>query len=328
MVYFRLFGHIMTVWTPMTNMNDWTITDLGDERILAVDGVEYKTNYSQNIIERLINRKGAQRASLYLTFQDVRTHHLLTLFRKLNTSTEQLRVLEVGCSAGQITEYLNEQDCIGEIYAFDVDRAFVDITRLKVDELNLDKVKDVRHLSVKESQFLPYDNNYFDVIIVVAVVEHLPFENRHLYVDQYYKKVKTGGIVGFWETPNKYYPFESHSHKLPFVQLLPPQMAYSYVRIVQRRKNRELPFTEFARAGGGWRNSSYYELLPKELMLDVEDVSEEYGYSARGWKRAILSRVFKVPAAFFDPYLNVVFRKVLDYESVQEGKLSHDARSV
>jgi len=122
------------------------------------------------------------------------------------------------------------------------------------------------------------------------------------------------GLVVFLETPNKYYPFESHSHGLPFIQLLPAQVAYSYARVFKQEKNKNVEFTEFARSGGGWRNSSYYELLPKEMMLDVKDVSEEYGYSTRGWKKKLLTSFFKVPKAFFDPYLNVVFKKILDYE--------------
>jgi len=170
------------------SMSEWEIKDLGDERVLLVEGVEHRTKYSQNIIERIIKRKGIHRTPDYLTHRVVRTRDLSKLFVKLNETSKGLKILEVGCSAGHITEYLNEQQCIEEIHAFDVDKAFVDVTELKVTELNLDKVQDVRHLSVKESQSLPYEDNCFDVIIVLAVVEHLPYENRHLYVDQYYKK--------------------------------------------------------------------------------------------------------------------------------------------
>ena len=41
-------------------------------------------------------------------------------------SKNNLRVLEVGCSGGQVTEYLQEQSCISKIVSYDVDNEFID----------------------------------------------------------------------------------------------------------------------------------------------------------------------------------------------------------
>jgi ubiquinone/menaquinone biosynthesis C-methylase UbiE len=293
----------------------WAIEDDGTSRTLSIGDRRFRTPYSRKIIELLITRKGPERASQFLVHQAERCWFLKPLFDSLNAACRQLRILEVGCSAGHLTEFLNEQAATGEIYAFDVDRAMVDVARLKQQELNLSKVKRIDHFSVYDTRSLPYESDFFDVVIVAAIVEHLPYETRHLYVDEYYRVLRVGGVIGFWDTPNRYYPFESHSIGLPFISLLPPQIAYAYARLCKRTKMKDVSFPLFVRAGTGWRNSSYYELLPKSLMIDVADVSGEFGYqSGSGRFAELVANMFHVPPSFFAPSLNVVFRKLRQYE--------------
>lgn len=100
----------------------------------------------------------------------------------------------------------------------------------------------------------------------------------------------------------------------PSFPCYPPQIAYAYARVL-KAKMKEVSFPLFVRAGTGWRNSSYYELLPKSIMIDVADVSEEFGYqSGSGRLGKMLARIMRVPSSFFSPSLNVVFRKVRQYE--------------
>jgi 2-polyprenyl-3-methyl-5-hydroxy-6-metoxy-1,4-benzoquinol methylase len=293
--------------------NKYEIIDQGNERILQIGGKKYNTRYSKKIIDTIIDRKGIDRAPQYLYHKKERAMYLEPLFNTLNQTTTELRVLEVGCSSGHITEYLNEQSSVKEIYAFDVDKDFVDITRIKIDELNLQKVVSIKHLTNQSSLSLPYKTNWFDIVIVLAVVEHLPYENRFNYIDEYYRVMKTNGIIGFWDTPNRYFPYESHSIGLPFLQILPPQIAYIYSKLF-RKKARKVGFPEFVRAGTGWRNSSYYELLPKTNMIDIQDVSCEFGYKSNNKIVRMVSKMLGVPEAFFTPSLNVVFKKIKDYE--------------
>jgi ubiquinone/menaquinone biosynthesis C-methylase UbiE len=292
----------------------WAIEDDGSSRVLTIGDRRFTTNYSRNIIELLITRKGPERASQFLVHQAERSWFLKPLFERLNAERRQLRILEVGCSAGHLTEFLNEQPSIAEIYAFDVDKAMVDVARLKRDELSLAKVKRIDHFTVRTTQSLPYENDVFDVVIAAAIVEHLPYEDRHRYVDEYYRVLRVGGLIGFWDTPNRYYPLESHSVGLPLISLLPPQIAYAYARVL-KTKMKDVSFPLFVRAGTGWRNSSYYELLPKSLMIDVADVSKEFGYeSGSGRIGQLIAKMLRVPPSFFSPSLNVLFRKVRQYE--------------
>jgi peptidoglycan/xylan/chitin deacetylase (PgdA/CDA1 family)/SAM-dependent methyltransferase len=309
----------------------YTLSDLGHQRILSVDGKEYRTHYSKRVIQMLVDRKGIHRTPPYLSFKETRRRFLDPLFRYFEArGVGNLKVLEVGCSFGHFTEYLNEQAAISEIRTFDVDRAFVEITRAQVEDLGLTKVREVRHLTTDETRRLPFDDGQFDLVLAIGVVEHLPFEGRHRYVDSYYRVLKTGGFVGFFDTPNRFFPFETHSVGLPGVQWLPPELAFGYAKALG--KLRGVSFSEFTRPGTAWRNASYYECLPKSRMIEVRDLTEEIGYGYGFFKEHVRSRKGKlalpvlaglqtlarwldVPPSFFLPYLNLVFQKAHDYEA-------------
>lgn len=88
---------------------DYEILDQGNERILILGEKQYRTFYSKRIIEAIIERKGADRAVQYFSHKKNRSEFLAPLFRSINDKFSNLKVLEVGCSVGHITEYLNEQ---------------------------------------------------------------------------------------------------------------------------------------------------------------------------------------------------------------------------
>ena len=63
------------------------------------------------------------------------------------------------------------------------------------------------------------------------------------------------------DTPNRWFPLETHSVRLPLVQLLPPRLAYRYARLCRPRRYRE-SFEVFIADGTGWRNATLAECLP------------------------------------------------------------------
>ena len=93
------------------------LRDLGDRRVLEVDGREHVTHYSARVVRMLIERKGARRAPPYFHYKRTRGDHFLgPLFTWLRAGRhEGLRVLEIGCSFGHITEWLAEQPEVTEI---------------------------------------------------------------------------------------------------------------------------------------------------------------------------------------------------------------------
>ena len=307
---------------------DYRLVDLGDRRVLTVDGREHATSYSERVVRMLIERKGPRRAVLYFPFKETRGRHFLSpLFRHLRAlSAGGLSVLEVGCSFGHITECLAEAPEVVELYTFDTDRAFVAITRAKVEEMGLKAVRDVAVFTDEETCRLPYADARFDLVLAIGVVEHLPARNRRAQVDEYYRVLAPGGHIAILDTPNRFFPLETHSVGLPFVQWLPPRIAHAYARLGRPARFRDVGYAEFIADGTGWRNASLRDCLPSKGWSGLEDVTEAAGYgwrffrdTARSRSRRALLPVFAMaaaalraagqPPALCLPYLNLLWRK-------------------
>jgi SAM-dependent methyltransferase len=307
---------------------DYRLVDLGDRRVLTVDGSPHVTTYSERVVRMLIERKGPQRAALYFPFKETRGRHflapLLDHLRRVGARGQS--VLEVGCSFGHITECLAEEPLIAEIHAFDVDPAFVAITRAKVEELGLKTVREVAHFTNDETCRLPYADARFDLVLAIGVVEHLPGRTRRAQVDEYYRVLARGGHIAILDTPNRHFPLETHSVGLPLVQWLPPPLAYRYARLARPARFHDVGYAEFIADGTGWRNASLGECLPSSGSTELDDVTEAAGYGWRFFKNTARSRgrrallpLFAVAATLLRvagrspslalPYLNLLFRK-------------------
>ena len=303
------------------------LLDLGDRRVLRVNGREYTTRYSARVVRMLIERQGALRTPPYFTYKQTRGDHFLApLSRWLRERRlQRLSVLEVGCSFGHITEWLAEQPEIARVHTFDTDTAFVAITRAKVEELGLTRVAEVAQLDNDSTRRLPWADDTFDLVLAIGVVEHLPARNRRAQVDEYYRVLAPGGHVAVLDTPNRWFPLETHSVGLPLVQWLPPRLAWRYARVGRPATYRAVNYEAFTADGTGWRNATYRECLPSWGRAGVEDVTEEAGYgwrffrdTARSRTRRALLPAFAVacaalrtvgqPPSLCLPYLNMLFR--------------------
>ena len=305
------------------------LADLGDRRVLTVDGRAHETRYSARVVRLLVERKGARRAPLYFPFKEERARLFLDpLLRYLRgRGARDLSVLEVGASFGHMTEYLAEQSEIAEIHCFDTDPAFVDIVRAKVEEQGLRTVKEVRLFGNDETRRLPWPDARFDLVVVVGVVEHLPARNRRTQVDEYYRVLAPGGHIAILDTPNRLFPLETHSIGLPLVQWLPSRLAYAYARLARPRKFGAVSYESFVADGTGWRNATLADCLPSGGVNGLVDVTEAAGYgwrffrdTARSRARRALLPVFAGPAAALRavgrspslclPYFNLLFQKL------------------
>jgi SAM-dependent methyltransferase len=305
------------------------LADLGDRRVLTVDGRAHETRYSARVVRLLVERKGARRAPLYFPFKEERARLFLDpLLRYLRgRGARDLSVLEVGASFGHMTEYLAEQTEIAEIHCFDTDPVFVDIVRAKVEEQGLRTVKEVRLFGNDETRRLPWPDARFDLVVVVGVVEHLPARNRRTQVDEYYRVLAPGGHIAILDTPNRLFPLETHSIGLPLVQWLPSRLAYAYARLARPRKFGAVSYESFVADGTGWRNATLADCLPSGGSKGLVDVTEAAGYgwrffrdTARSRARRALLPVFAGPAAALRavgrspslclPYFNLLFQKL------------------
>jgi len=306
----------------------YRLEDLGDRRVLSVNGRDYSTTYSARVVQMLVERKGAARAPQYFAYKQTRGHHFLDpLFAYLRgRGARELHVLEVGCSFGHITEYLAERPEVREIATFDTDPAFVAMVRLKVEEMGLERVRDVQLFSNEETRRLPYPDEHFDVVLALGVVEHLPVRGRRQIVDEYYRVLAPGGHIAILDTPNRLFPLETHSVGLPLVQWLPPRAAFAYAKLGRPGRMRGVSYAEFVADGVGWRNASLRECLPSAGAGGFDDVTEEAGFgwtffhdTARSRLRRRLLPVFGFACGGLSrlglspslalPYLNLLLRK-------------------
>ena len=306
----------------------YRLEDLGERRVLTVGGRDYPTTYSARLIEMLVERKGAARAPQYFAYKETRGHHFLDpLFAYLRRrNARDLRVLEVGCSFGHITELLAEQPEVREIATFDTDPAFTAMVRVKVEEMRLHRVRDVRLFSNDETRRLPYPDGAFDLVLVLGVVEHLPVRGRPQIVDEYYRVLAPGGHIAILDTPNRLFPLETHSVGLPLIQWLPAPLAFAYAKLARPRRMRGVDYAGFVMDGTGWRNASLRQCLPSSGWRGLEDVTEEAGFgwaffqsTARSRTRRLLLPAFRLvceglrrlgrPPSLALPYLNLLLRK-------------------
>jgi SAM-dependent methyltransferase len=308
--------------------SEYRLVDDGGRRVLSVDGRDYVTEYSEHVIKMLIERKGIERTPPYLTYKAVRGPLFLgPLFRYLRRrGVTSLRTLEVGCSFGHMTEYLHDQSEVTELTTFDTDPVFVSIVRAKAKELRLTKVRDIALLTGNATRSLPYSSEEFDLVVVCGVVEHLPARARRTQVDEYYRVLARGGYLAILDTPNRWFPFETHSVGLPLIQWLPPRIAFGYARTCRPRKFGRESYEGFTMDGTGWRNATLRDCLPSSGWADLEDLTEEAGYgwqffrdTARSRTRRALLPLFALavklvlavdlPPSLCLPYLNLLVRK-------------------
>src|SRR5690349_14241064 len=259
---------------------EFRIVDLGDRRVLETGGRSYPTRYSARIVRMLVERKGAHRAPLYFDFKDTRGPHFLgPLFRYLRArGAWGLRVLEIGCSFGHMTEYVAEQSEVATLSTYDTDPAFVELMRAKVEELKLSVVSEVLQLDQAGTCRLPWADGAFDLVLAVGVVEHLPARHRRAQVDEHYRVLARGAHIAILDTPNRWFPLETHSVGLPLVQWLPAPLAWRYARLARPGRYGAVAFDEFTADGTGWRNASLADCLPSSGMAGLVDVTEEAGY--------------------------------------------------
>lgn len=307
---------------------DYRIADLGDRRVLTFGGRDYATPYSEHVLRLLIGRKGIERTPPYLSYKTTRGPHFLDpLFRFLRArGLPSLSVLEVGCSFGHMTEYLVEQPEVRAVTTFDTDPAFVEIMRAKVEEQKLSKVREVLQLDNDATRRLPWPDGAFDLVLAVGVVEHLPARNRREQVDEYYRVLAPGGYLAVLDTPNRFFPLETHSIGLPLIQWLPASAAYRYARALRPGKYRDVSFAQFTADGTGWRNATLTECLPSTGRGGLEDLTEQAGYGWRFFRATARSRTRRsllpafalavaalraagLPPSLCLPYLNLLFRR-------------------
>ena len=96
---------------------------------------------------------------------------------------------------------------------------------------------------------LPVGIGDFDYVTLSGVYEHLlPIERRRM-LPLIWSKLKGEGILFIFETPHRWFPIESHTTVLPFINYLPDRIAHYCCRRFSRRVAHDSSWTELLRLG-------------------------------------------------------------------------------
>ncbi|MCZ7584740.1 MAG: methyltransferase domain-containing protein [Deltaproteobacteria bacterium] len=286
-----------------------------------VDGRRYETDYSQRIVELIVERKGVRRMPRYLGYRRERGGKLAPLFRPFEQSGQTISVLEPGCSSGHLSETILGFSCVERLVSSDVDAGMLAVAREKKEYFGYG------HWEIHEAPTPEFTREQFDVVLLSAMLEHVDRAVRPELIRACWERVKPGGLFAVLETENRWWPWEYHVLRLPipYAHYLPPRLIYRLLRWTGRY-DAGWSYKEFANPNTGWWGVSPHELLP--VGARAEDVSDGFGFGARryrdlwrgqgfvgGLKRAffaattIKARLLGLPAWGLLPALYVVYRK-------------------
>src|SRR3954471_2798427 len=104
------------------------------------------------------------------------------------------RVLDWGCGWGQVTVLLRERGVDVESYDYRPDAEAVKV-------ISLERYPDVRATISAEPVKLPYEDNSFDAVLSLGVLEHVQDPDSSL--DEIHRILRPGGRLYVFKLPNR-----------------------------------------------------------------------------------------------------------------------------
>lgn len=116
---------------------------------------------------------------------------------RIKIPKDSIRILDYGCGDGKY-------------FPFFVKNGFLptNIFELEVSQIRINRCKDIGWLNVKlanKNSPFPYNNNYFDIINFMEVIEHIPINEAKSTIARLRKLLRPGGFL-IISTPN--YPIK------------------------------------------------------------------------------------------------------------------------
>jgi 2-polyprenyl-3-methyl-5-hydroxy-6-metoxy-1,4-benzoquinol methylase len=250
-------------------------------------------------------------------------------FIRRHTGLSGRRILDFGCGCGSSTILLaREGASVTGVDPHPGNRRAA-VLRLEDEEFG----GRARIVEAGAMNDLPFAKESFDIITLSAVLEHIHPRERGPILNHLWELLKPGGYVIITETPNRLWPFDGHTTRLPVVHWLPLSMACSAARLLRpsefRTKSTERLVADGI-VGSSWR--SIVKSLPAGARpVPTDSLEEHRAYFERLRRRKsgatrlvveLLSVSFlpfaclmdrgdgkRLPLAAILPYLNIAFTK-------------------
>jgi S-adenosylmethionine-dependent methyltransferase len=235
-------------------------------------------------------------------------------------------VLEIGCGTGSVTVALAEQGA--SVIAVDAHREALEISRLRA---HMHGVKNVSFIegNAKDLKNL-VRGTQFDLIVFLAVLEHMNFEERKSALRAAWEILPIGKKICISDTPNRLWFYDGHTSELPFFNWLPDELAFEYSKHSPRypfnEKFREMnsqSMLSFMREGRGFSfhdidlalgdDCEYKVISDMKAFLALRNPAvalKRFLASDRKRERLLNSYAPSRHRAFFRQYLDLVIEKV------------------
>lgn len=142
------------------------------------------------------------------------------------------RILDFGCGCGSSSLVMSRLFPSAVILGVELEKQFLDVAR---ERASFRAAENVRFLPSPAPDRLPEEIGQVDFITLNAVYEHLLPGERRLLMPMLWSLLAPGGVLFLNQTPNRYFPIESHTTGLPLVNYLPASLAYPIVRKAWRQ---------------------------------------------------------------------------------------------
>lgn len=159
---------------------------------------------------------------------------------------EAARICDFGCGSGASTMILARRFPRARIVGVDLSQRLLELARAR---RAFYQAANVEFVCSPDGNRPPPDIGEFDYVILSGVFEHLlPGERREL-MPRVWELLRPGGLLFVGDTPHRYWPLESHTTGLPFINYLPDALAHRVSRRISPRLSGDESWDNLLRAG-------------------------------------------------------------------------------
>ncbi len=250
-------------------------------------------------------------------------------------SLKHKRVLDFGCGTGSTTVALAQYS--QTVCAFDINRERIEICRRRLSEHSLEDK--VQLYCADDLDRVKNSLGSFDLILVNAVIEHIPLTKKGLRKKTIlclFDLLKKPGYLYINETPNRLFPYDSHTTGLWWIPWTKPGSEWAYRRALKKGRHFHNPAVSegplVLEESGAW-GVTYWEIKSylkdrKFTCLNLTRNHDRHLHYFRprvtlmnNWKRIVYTtfelsmylfavKLLHVPlTAFFSGIANLVIKK-------------------
>jgi len=209
------------------------------------------TFYTDEVIRAILEAKGAAYVCDEIARDEdpnyVKPHLELAVTAHLDPKKlAGKRLLDFGCGAGASTVILARLLPQTEIVGVELDDKNLQAAKARIKFYAL---RNVTLLKSPAGDKLPKDIGSFELVMLSAVYEHLLPNERKTLLPMLWSHLKTGGVMLFDETPWRWFPVETHTTGLPFINYKPDWFALWCARTFSKRVDKKTTWQSLLRDG-------------------------------------------------------------------------------